>query len=70
VHGHTNPHQLTRPTTPPNHHDVSNAAPTKAMERDISTNYWQHGAQKLCKMAAVYRALTPEQRLVQLPQVM
>lgn len=40
----------------------------QAMERDIETNFWQHGAQKLRKMAEVYRGLEPDQRLVELPQ--
>lgn len=38
------------------------------MERDIESNYWQHGEKKLQKMAAVYAGLGPDQRLVQLPQ--
>ncbi len=38
------------------------------MERDIDTNFWQHGAQKLRKMAELFRSLAPDQRLVELPQ--
>lgn len=55
-------------------HDQSNRCsiyaphPTKAMERDIDTNFWQHGAQKLRKMAELFRSLAPDQRLVELPQ--
>lgn len=51
-------------------HPISSTADVskQAMERDIEANLWQHGTQRLKKMAETYRALAPDQRLVEMPQ--